>query len=329
MGPAGARSCDPALAAPRFPSVPERRGHYESYYLRAVAPDRRAAVWIRYTIHKRPHAAPEGSLWCTVWGAGSPRAVKQTFTGPGAADWIEIAQSRLGPARAVGRAEAGGRGAAWSLSYEGHAGPVRHLPRRWLYDAPIPRTKTASLVSDARFSGWVQFGSERTELDRWRGMVGHNWGPQHAERWIWLHGLEFAGAPDAWLDCVVGRLRLANRLTPWVANGVLCLDGDRVRLGGLASARSTVVRERPTSAALSLSSSVGRVEVEVASPEHQTVAWIYSDPGGGQHHALHCSVATMRIALGARVLETAHGGCYELGIRETDHGVPVQPFPDG
>ena len=27
-------------------------------------------------------------------------------------------------------------------------------------------------------------------------------------------------------------------------------------------------------------------------------------------------------------LATAFGGAYELGMRETDHGVPVQPFLD-
>jgi hypothetical protein len=37
----------------------------------------------------------------------------------------------------------------------------------------------------------------------------------------------------------------------------------------------------------------------------------------------------MEIRLGSRVLTSDHGGCYELGVRETDHGVPVQPFPDG
>jgi hypothetical protein len=28
-------------------------------------------------------------------------------------------------------------------------------------------------------------------------------------------------------------------------------------------------------------------------------------------------------------LHTEHGASFELGMRETDHGVPVQPFADG
>jgi hypothetical protein len=29
------------------------------------------------------------------------------------------------------------------------------------------------------------------------------------------------------------------------------------------------------------------------------------------------------------VLRAAHGGAYELGMREHDHGVPIAPFSDG
>ncbi|MGN6372771.1 MAG: hypothetical protein ACTHM1_07240 [Solirubrobacteraceae bacterium] len=31
----------------------------------------------------------------------------------------------------------------------------------------------------------------------------------------------------------------------------------------------------------------------------------------------------------ATVLHTGHGGAYELGMRERDHGVALAPFPDG
>lgn len=319
-----------ALATPVFPGVAQRVGHYESYYLRAVAPDRPAAAWIRYTVHKRPRHEPRGSVWCTVWGGESPYAVKQTLPDPGTSvPWIEIGGSSLGPEGAQGRAEAGGRSATWQLAYEGGVGEVQHLPMGWLYRAPIPRTKTVSLVSDARFRGWIELDSQRMELDGWRGMVGHNWGAEHAERWIWLHGIEFAGSPEVWLDCVLGRVRIAGRLTPWIANGVLCLGQERVRLGGLAGARATSVREQAAGVDLSLSSAAGRVEVAVSSPKHQTVAWIYADPGGGERNALHCSVAAMEIRVGSRVLTTDHGCAYELGVREQDHGVPIEPFADG
>ena len=75
------------------------------------------------------------------------------------------------------------------------------------------------------------------------------------------------------------------------------------------------------------------IRVSVSAPLEQTVAFVYSDPGGGKHHALNCSIAQVRLRVerpGRPALElaSAFGGAYELGMRETDHGVEVQPFPD-
>ncbi len=58
-------------------------------------------------------------------------------------------------------------------------------------------------------------------------MVGHNWGAQHAERWIWLHGAGFAEDQDAWIDVALGRIKVGPLTTPWIANGALCLGGER------------------------------------------------------------------------------------------------------
>ena len=43
-------------------------------------------------------------------------------------------------------------------------------------------------------------------------MIGHNWGAEHAERWIWLHGVFEQGA---WLDKALGRVKVGPVLTPW------------------------------------------------------------------------------------------------------------------
>ena len=63
-------------------------------------------------------------------------------------------------------------------------------------------------------------GREPLRVDGWPGMVGHNWGSEHAERWIWLHGVAFDG-DDAWLDLALGRVRVAGRLTPWLAEWLI------------------------------------------------------------------------------------------------------------
>ena len=73
-------------------------------------------------------------------------------------------------------------------------------------------------------------------------MVGHNWGAQHAERWIWLHGTGFDEREDAWLDVAIGRIKLGRVTTPWIANGALCLEGERHVIGGR---RGSDIREAP------------------------------------------------------------------------------------
>jgi hypothetical protein len=294
------------------------RGRYESYYLRAVDPHAPRGVWIRNTVLQRPGGAPAGSLWCTVWdaAAGPPIAVKET---PGVAlpgDWIEIAGARFGPDAMKGTASAGGLSASWDLRVADAAPPLRHLP---VYKAPLPRTKLESPAPLARVYGTVEAGGRRLELDGWPGMIGHNWGSQHAERWLWLHGVGFDGAADAWLDLAVGRVRIGPFTTPWIANGALHLDGRRRMLRGPAE-----VDARPGEATLTLDD----VRIHVTAPLEQTVAWVYADPPGGEHHSLNCSIAALEIAVDGRTLATGHGGVYELGVREHDHGVALAPFPD-
>ena len=57
-------SVDPTEA--RFPAVPAKAGHYESFYLKLCHPSEPLGAWIRYTAHKRPGEAPKGSLWFTL-----------------------------------------------------------------------------------------------------------------------------------------------------------------------------------------------------------------------------------------------------------------------
>jgi hypothetical protein len=315
-----------------FPAVAAGAGHYESFYLRAVDPAQPRAAWIRYTVHKRPNEQPVGSLWCTLFDTElpGPAAVKESRPVPRAPDdaYIAIGDAAFAPSHAHGQAG----GTAWELEIAGSEPPLRHLPREWMYRAPLPRTKLESPLPDATFSGWIETGGRHVEVQGWRGMTGHNWGREHAERWIWLHGIAFAGTPGAWLDVALGRIKVAGRTTPWVANGALSLDGERHRIGGLA-ARGTRVDEAPDSAEITLTGPGVRVRIAARAPHGQTVGWIYADPAGGAHHVANCSIAalTVRVERKGRApveLATDHGGAYELGAREPLPGIAVQPFAD-
>jgi hypothetical protein len=340
---------------PMFEKARARAGMYESFYVRAVSPEEPVGVWIRNTVQKRPGERARGSVWCTVFDAARGRPFQHKLTSdrltvpPG--EWISVgeqgaAEPGNAPAQAGGSAQgaalgpAGAHGAcgeaSWALRFAGGEPELRHLPREWLYRAPLPRTKLTSPAPNARFSGSVRVG-DRTpiELQGWPGMLGHNWGAEHAERWIWLHGILFEGAPEVWLDVALGRVKLAGRMTPWVANGALFVDGRRLRLGGLG-ARGLEVQESANGCALRLPGEGGaELRVRASVPEGTAAGWRYRDPEGeAAHDVVNCSIAALELELsgagggGPRALRSAHGGVYELGMRERDHGVPIAPFED-
>jgi hypothetical protein len=309
---------------------------YESFYLRAVAPEQPVGIWIRHTVHKAPGRPPRGSVWCTVFDArsGAPYAHKltsdQLSTPPGR--WIAIGEhASIGPSVAEGSCGQ----ARWELRFAGEEPELHHLAPELLYRAPLPRTKLTSPHPMARFDGVLELGGRGAiELDGWRGMVGHNWGAEHAERWIWLHGVGFAEDPTAWLDVALGRIELAGRMTPWIANGAIGLARRRHRIGGLA-ARGLSVAESTHGCELRLPGAGGLiVSARVQVPPGTAAGWRYADPDGGEHDVVNCSIARVELSVELEhrapvSLHSEHGGAYELGMRERDHGVAIAPFGDG
>lgn len=324
----------------RYPQLGASRAHYESFYLKATHPDGGLGVWIRHTIHRRPGEDATASVWVTLFDreAGAPQATKRTvgadaLTFPDGG-YIDVAGSAMTPAGARGGFEQDGTVTSWDLALQDHAEPFRHLPHERLYTAPLPRTKPLSPHPDARFSGTFTLGDRTIVLEDWPGMVGHNWGTEHAERWTWIQAGPLDGGDAPFFDLVAGRIRLGRWTTPWIGNAVLALDGERHRLGGLDRVRSTEITESPSGCVFALAGKGVTVHGTVAAPPEAFVAWVYADPGGHEHHALNCSVADIELRVvrpdTADVLLTGTAGAaYELGTRDTSHGVPVQPFGDG
>jgi len=320
----------------RFPDVDAKAGHYESFYLKASDPAAPRGLWIRYTVHKRPGAQPKGSLWFTLFGSEGPRAVKVTtseLTAP-PERYIQVGESVFAPGEVRGSAAADSRAASWELTFDCADEVLFHLPRKRMYSAPLPRTKLLSPYPNALFSGGVSIDGEHVDLRDWPGMVGHNWGAEHAERWIWMHGTSFDKPGDAWLDMAIGRIRVGPLTIPWIANGVVCIHGIRHRLGGIERVRSTHVEETPTGCEFRLPGKDASVRGRVSAPRERFVGWIYADPDGSEHNTVNCSIAAMELEVerdGGEPLRlrTDHGAAYELGMRERDHGMEIQPFPDG
>jgi len=311
----------------RFPSF-GADGGYESFYVRAVDPERPRSVWLRHTVLQAPGGPPIGSSWLTIFDADQPEvaAYKASESDPSTDGWMRVGDSVFGPSGVHGAAGP----AEWDLDWHGSEPVLRHLPKSFMYVAPLPKTKLESPHPAVAVSGRVTLGERTVTLDGWPGMVGHNWGAQHAERWIWLHGTLFEDRPDDWLDLALGRVRVGPVLTPWVANGVISIRGERLRVGGTAIPH---VHEQPSALDLRVGGPDADVRLTVHGNRAQTAVWRYADPDGHEHHVANCSIAELEAVViphgrTSQVLRTAHGATYELGAREAPAGLPVLPFSD-
>ena len=117
-------------------------------------------------------------------------------------------------------------------------------------------------------------------------------------------------------------------------NAMLRLDGVEHRLGGFDRIRSTRIDDQPTECEFGLTGSGVKVRGRVSSEPRNFVAWVYADPKGPEHNTLNCSISDLELELEVegtepRRIESVGAAAYEIGMRDTDHGVELQPFPDG
>ena len=325
----------------RFESVPADAGHYESFYIKASRPGGGQSIWIRHTVHQRPGEPRTAALWVTLFDAeaGGPVATKATLpaeelSAPTGA-YIQVGEALLEPGRARGRIGGDAPPASWDLTWVDGGEAFHHLPYGFLYGARLPRTKFLSPHPAARWSGTFEVGGRRIELDGWPGMIGHNWGAEHAERWVWVQGSGFEGrSAEDYFDMAVGRIKVGRFTTPWVANGQIVIQGDPYRVGGFDRIYGTELDESATECEFTFPGRGINLKGRVSAPAKDVVAWIYADPKGPEHNTLNCSISNLELKVERAHerhvhLEVEKAAAYELGTRDTDHGIPLQPFPDG
>src|SRR3954447_16485509 len=273
-------------------------GRYESWFLSARdAENGRSprALWIRHTRHRAANAVQgSAALWCTVFGDGAPQAVKQSVTEfPGSA--------AAGPRGFRGEARARGRMAEWELTLSGDEQPLRHLKPSALYRLPLPKTKLEAPPPDGNASGRLVLDGRVIEVVGWRATAGHNWGAEHAERWVWLHAAGFEDEPEAWLELTLGRVRIGGALTPWVANGALPIGRDRHRLRGLGHVPGVRVVAAPGRLEAIVPGMRANIRVAVQADIDQLVGFRFggvgADPVTGEREVLHAGLAEVRLGV--------------------------------
>jgi hypothetical protein len=248
--------------------------------------------------------------------------------------WIRVAGAEIGPGRASGSIETEALNASWDLTFAGDAEPCKYLPVDWLYEAPLPKTKFVAPFPTALFDGRLEIDGEQVDLDGWPGMIGHNWGSEHAERWVWLEGTGFEGDTGTYFDAGAARIKIGPWTTSWVPSGMLMLDGEAHRLGGFGQIGAASIEPAPIACEFTLPGKDIVVRGRVSAPQKDFVGWVYADPKGPEHNTVNCSVSDLELTVERpaeppRQLRLSAGAAYEFGMRETDHGIPIQPYPDG
>ena len=300
---------------------------YESWFISARDPASPRALWIRHT-RLRPREGPElAALWCTVVDPGlgaRPVVVKQVFGAfpPAAA---------AGPGGFRGQATLGEQTAAWDLEVTAGQPPFRPLRPAALYRAPLPRTKLVATVPDGLVSGALDAGGHQVAVDGWRATVGHNWGSEHADQWVWLHAAGFGAAPAGWLDLVLARIRVGPARSPWTAAGGLGLGGELTWLGGLG--RRPDVSAGPARLTADIPSPGARLALAVTTADDDAVALAYADPSGGSRSVRHAARAAVELTLRRRGESplTLSGACaaYEYGTSQGLPGIELRQLPAG
>jgi len=327
------------LARAHAGSLAPSAGGYESWFLRAASPDGRLAIWLRYTVHKPVGGAAVGSLWLTLFDAGSahPVALKTTCAPhelefPDAGEHVRIGGSAIGPGHAHGAIALDGVGSAdWALAFSSDQHAAATLPYDALYRWAIPRAKPASIHPATTLSGTITVGQRSIDVGGWRGCVGHNWGSEHTHEWLWLQAADL-GDETSWLDCAIGRMPVGPLLSPWIGGGWLCLDGVRHRLGTGRGVLHSRVSIGAAGARFVLANTQLTLSGQIDAPPESSVAWQYGNPDGTKRAVVHCSIARMRLELRdrsgpARTL-TATGVGYEHGGGEAQAAVYAAPFTD-
>jgi hypothetical protein len=316
----------------RYREAGPRDARYESVYAVLTHPSQPLALWVRTTVRKVPEAPATGAVWVTWFGRHGVRAGKLADlpVGPGGYG-IRVGDVTQGPGGSSGSIDLPGLAARWELTFTPRAAPLEHLSPAVLYSAPFPRTKSTSPVPDLAVGGDLVVDGVRVDLDGWTGMLGQNWGSEHAAHWVWLRACGLGRDEDGWLDAVLGRVRVGPLLTPWTGFGALSVGSERLRLGGLFSRRSAV-DVRADGADVTLAGRGVRVQVRATVDLTRAVGWEYADPVGSRHEVVNSSVAEMTLSIargrGAVELAPVRRGVLELGGDHRALDVPIQPFPD-
>ncbi len=315
-----------------------RKGFYESWFLRANHPQRPQGFWIRYTNflpRGRPEAA-KGELWAIFFDGERITAAKNVyaidecrFSGDDLG--VTIGPARLEPGNLVGEVDGGGNSLAWDLTWSGGGPPLLDFPES-LYQGGFPKAKALVSAPGASFAGRLVVNGEEHVLSDWVGSQNHNWGQRHTDLYGWGQVAGFDGAPEAFLECGAGKLKIGPFWTPWVSILVLRLEGEEHRLNAPRFWLRNDGRFEFYKLHVAGRSQDNHISALFEAPPSAFVGLPYANPPGGFKTCLNskiarCELTVTRAGQSPRVWVSEHRAALELTFDSGDHEVPVLDLP--
>jgi hypothetical protein len=325
-----------AANATRF-DPKKRKGHYESWFLRANHPSRPFGFWIRYTIFapaKSPDTAAVGELW-GIWFDGEKgrhTAVKSTVPRASCSFSASKLDVRIGSATLVdgtaqGAASTGDRSLSWDLGLQSSSAPLFLLPER-LYEAPFPKAKALVPQPLACFRGTVTVGADAHDVGGWVGSQNHNWGERHTDRYAWGQVSGFDGVPDAFLECATARIKVGPVLSPPLTTAVLVLGDERFVFTALRQTVAAQATLGPGRWELETSNADATLLCTFRAAKKDFVGLRYPNPPGGIKTCLNskiaaCDLVLRRYSHPSVRLSSESRAAFEILTDEADHGVEM------
>lgn len=300
-------------------------GHYESWFIRANAPQGRQAFWIRYTLFvSRRHAqARLAEVWALYFDGQRHHVAAAQQDILWDRSQIEPEQlnlnldgSTLSPGKARGQVAGRQHRLSWDLSFGQGQGPLLLLPQS-RYEAGFPKAKSLVTQPLARFQGRLTVDGAVVDIEDWWGSENHNWGQRHTDAYAWGQVCGFDNESGAFLECASAQVRLGAVWTPRLTLAVLRLRGETLYFNQLSRAIRNRGEYNPGHWSLACGNGRDRLSIEIASQSSETAALYYKNPPGGGKTCLNSKLASCTAILTRPGSEPLHltsqsGAAFEI-----------------
>jgi hypothetical protein len=315
--------------------VQSQAPYYESRFIRANAPERARALWMRSTVLLPTAGPPVADSWVMLFdpdGSGN-HALKQPHPIDQSDYRYDLWTARIGATSiddgsALGSLSTADRSARWDLRITpGGEAPVKLLTERG-YKAKFPTAKTMVRHPLARFDGSVELDNVEFDVAGWTGSVNHNWGRRHTPAYAFGQVCGFDGAPGSSLEVVTAHAAIGPVSLPAATLLVLRHDGRELAVRSVLATRHTRGRYRPWRWAFGARVDGVTVDGEITAQPGDVIGLTYADTDGESKYCYNSALATCRIELSgsgfpATELTAARRAMFEILTDTRDPSVPL------